>query len=369
MQKRTLIFFVSLLFGLNSFCQTLEYSFFMAGHTYGKPSVANDGMHPPFLAVFPYLMSRPEIEFGALLGDIADFHPNAASWDKAEEQIDTLGIPVHFVPGNHDMYDTAEYYSRYEPFYSLKHNEDLLIVLHPYFSGWNIAGEQWDFLEKTLQIQASSSRNIFILFHQLLWYNESNKYKEFIPNSLDGRAPTINFWSKFIPLLLSYPNQFILAAGDIGANNGPKQFMYDHWNNIHFIATGMGNGIDDNIVIANVYTNGSIDFEIICLENTPLFCLGDLEDYAVSYIPYLSEIELSITTYPNPATDVIWIENPNDEDLVVQALSLNGRVLESIPIPKWSKTKINTENFPRGLLQIQVSSENGQRFGEKVVLR
>ncbi|MFT5337672.1 MAG: hypothetical protein ACI9YL_001677 [Luteibaculaceae bacterium] len=368
MQKKSLILLVFVFQCLNSFCQTLDYSFFLAGHTYGKPSVLSVGLHPPFLDIFPYLMSRPEIEFGALLGDIAAFHPNAESWDNAEEELDTLGIPVHFVPGNHDMYDEAEYYSRYEPFYSFKHKSDLIIVLHPYFTGWNIAGEQWDFLEQTLQTQASSSRNIFIFFHQLLWYSESNAYKEYEPNSLDGRDASINFWSEFIPLLLSYPNEFVLAAGDIGATNKPKQFMYDKWNNIQFIATGMGNSVDDNIVIANVYTSGVMDFEIICLEDPALFCLGNLEDYAITYIPFTSQPELSITTYPNPAKDNIWIENPHSEDLHVRVFSLTGIIYETRTIPKWSKTKVATKDFPRGMLQIQVVSEQGQHFEQKVVL-
>ena len=104
------------------YAQDGAYSFFIAGHVYGAPSVENLGFHPPFKAKFEYIQSRSEIEFGILLGDVVPWG-SYAKWDNVDAEIDTLGLPVYIAVGNHDLYNAYIYYERYgDTYFSFIHN-------------------------------------------------------------------------------------------------------------------------------------------------------------------------------------------------------------------------------------------------------
>ena len=60
----------------------------------------NIGFHPPFKQKFNYILSRPEIEFGVLTGDIVSPFPSIQDWDEIDADIDNLGLPVYFAVGN-----------------------------------------------------------------------------------------------------------------------------------------------------------------------------------------------------------------------------------------------------------------------------
>lgn len=53
--------------------------------------------------------------------------------------------------------------------------------------------------------------------------------------------------------------------------------MYHQYDNIHLIASGMGEGIGDNFLIVKVDSNKTVDFELIPLNDSE--DLGNLEDY------------------------------------------------------------------------------------------
>ncbi|MCF8358761.1 MAG: metallophosphoesterase [Prolixibacteraceae bacterium] len=127
------------------------YSFFVAGHTYGQPGVNNIGLHPPFKQKFSCIQSRSEIKFGILTGDIAAPVPTAKDWDEVDADIDSLGIPVYFAVGNHDMKERDLYEERYgDTYYHFIFNNDLFIVLDPNMNNWNISGKQLSFLKNVV---------------------------------------------------------------------------------------------------------------------------------------------------------------------------------------------------------------------------
>ena len=55
--------------------------------------------------------------------------------------------------------------------------------------------------------------------------------------------------------------------------------MYDHYANIHLIATGMGGGRRDNFVICHVHDSGSVSFKLVALNEDNEAALGRLEEY------------------------------------------------------------------------------------------
>lgn len=247
---------------LLSSCTKTEagYSFFVAGHTYGSPSDTLPGMHPPFVQDFEFLTSLPQMSFGVLTGDIV-YHSRPHYWDKVDEELASLSMPIYFAAGNHDAGNGALYQSRYgKTYYAFNHQDDLFLVLDPGLAGWNIRGDQLNFLKEQLE-KTEKYRQVFIFFHQVLWQSK-DRYPDLVINSEDGKAPIINFWTDIEPLLKQLDKPVFLFAGDVGATPDKTSFFYDHSDNITFIGSGMGNIIQDNYVLVYIDKNGHVDIKI-----------------------------------------------------------------------------------------------------------
>jgi len=261
--------------------EQIDYSFFVAGHTYGKPGVDNGGLHPPFKDKYEFIRKDEHIDFGVLTGDIV-LRGSSKNWDEVDTDIALLERPVHFAVGNHDMTDRALYESRYGRTYSsFIHKGDLCIILDPNLDHWNISGEQLKFLKETLNREHENVTNIFVFFHQALWWTADNKYKKLKLNSLQGRAESVNFWTQLEPLFSALPNKVYMFAGDVGANPTGSEFMYDAYDNITLIASGMGGERRDNFIIADVKKDKTVSFRLIALNGENVNALGKLESYVL----------------------------------------------------------------------------------------
>ena len=107
-----------------------SYSFFVAGHTYGKPNVNNEGFHPPFKAKFDRIRNDAKIDFGVLTGDVV-IYATPQCWDDVDADIALLDKPIYFAVGNHDMKNRALFESRYGKTYqSFVHKNDLFIIFY-----------------------------------------------------------------------------------------------------------------------------------------------------------------------------------------------------------------------------------------------
>jgi len=91
----------------------LAYSFFIAGHSSGKFGENNVDLYPVFKEKFGYIQNREEMQFGFLLGDIGSPHKTAQDWDEEDADNNSLGFPVFFAVGNHDMENRPLYENRY----------------------------------------------------------------------------------------------------------------------------------------------------------------------------------------------------------------------------------------------------------------
>lgn len=259
----------------------ISYSFFIAGHTYGSPGVDNDGLHPAFKNKFDLIQNDGHIDFGVLTGDIV-ITGTVQNWNEVDGDVIDLGLPVYFAAGNHDITDRALFESRYgQTYYSFVHQSDLFIVLDPNIDSWNISGVQLEFLENVLNTDAQNVNNIFVLFHQLLWWEPDNIYQNVVLNSFAGRADTINFWNEIEPLFNELAKPVHMLAGDVGAFNTGSEFMYHHYDNVTLIASGMGGNVRDNFIIIDVHEDASVSYRLIALNAPDISALGDLEDYTL----------------------------------------------------------------------------------------
>ncbi len=57
--------------------------------------------------------------------------------------------------------------------------------------------------------------------------------------------------------------------------------MDDNYDNITFIASGMGEGIGDNFLIADVMSDNTVTYRLISLNCEDINCPGSLEDFSI----------------------------------------------------------------------------------------
>lgn len=288
MKLKAGIFVLILILGCSSPPKKLKHSFFIAGHTYGstieklKTKGESKGLYSVFMEKVPFLRNQKKMTNGFLLGDSV-WHPKY--WPEALVDVETIGIPVEVVRGNHDggLGNFKKMFGNtYKKFIA---ENNLYIILDSNIDGWNISGDQLVFLMNTLRNDTRKVDNVFIFSHHLLWYNKEKFSKPF-PNSTNKRADETNFWNKIEPLIRNLELPVYLFAGDLGAFSKEKrkkdhiiEYYYHSYDNVTFIGTGMGGGVRDNLIIVDVFNDGSVEFRLIHLNGTDVNSLGKLEDY------------------------------------------------------------------------------------------
>ena len=358
MKYAFLIHFIALLC-LCSFAQndSTKYSFFVAGHAYGKPGVNNSGFHPPFKDKFNYIQSRTEIKFGVLTGDIVSPFPVAQDWDEIDADIDSLGLPVYFAVGNHDMENRPLFESRYDStYYHFVYENDLFIVLDPNIDGWNISGNQLDFLKQILASNSENVSNVFVFFHQILWRESNNEFSYILWNSSAGRSESINFWSEVEPLFHNLNNQVIMFAGDLGAS-WASDVSYDKYDNITLISSGMGEENGENFIVVNVNEDTSIKYDLICLSDTNLNCLGDLTSHqVVSEIINYNQSFL----YPNPMENELTASLIGFDNATLFLYDLQGKLVLEKELSNQTEQIIITNAIPKGFYLAKIIDHQHQ---------
>ncbi len=253
------------------------YAFFVAGHIYGHPTSFQYGVHPPLDSAFSFLNKYPGMAFGVFTGDVVP-HPTPDYWDSLQADLQKLTVPYYIVPGNHDR--GPEFEKRYHNYYqSFVRNNDLFILLTP--NNWNIEGPQLDFLKSALAASSDSVRNIFIFLHELIWWSPDNRFNTVEINYRPYYPGTSNFVEEIEPLLRETGKKVVVYAGDVGCHSGVSPCMYDTSGNLTLIASGMGSGNKDNLVITRVYTDGTFNFDLIHLNGPDKRGMGRLEDYSL----------------------------------------------------------------------------------------
>lgn len=267
--------FILLLFGCKKNKSEVNYSFFVAGHTYGNPSKHIYGLYKPFVDKINYINKVPNLNFGVLTGDVVP-EPTAAYWDSAIIDIKKINVPIYIATGNHDR--GSEFEKRFTDYYkSFKVDNDLCIILTP--TEWNIEGKQLDFLKKNIDDNNKTVNNIFIFCHELIWWSPFNMFKNVEINYRPHYPGRSNFWNEVEPVLSSIKNEIYIFAGDLGCTPKVSPYMYYKHNNITLIASGMGGSEKDNIIIVNVLKNGKVRFDLTSLNSSKVNYLGKLEDY------------------------------------------------------------------------------------------
>lgn len=253
------------------------YAFYVAGHAYGEVGVNYMGIHPPFQEYFEKLNNNQEIKFGCFLGDFVK-SGTESDWAHFNDDLKLLTDPVHLVFGNHEYKNEDYIETNFDrTYYAFEQNNDIHIILDGNIDGWSIKGEQLDFLKSTLN-NSSDNDIVFIYAHQALWVGNSDISPVIFVNSLEGRMSNPNFWSEVMPLLTELNKPVYLFSGDLGSTWSDDCY-YNAYENVHFLATGMGDGEGDNILEIDVLSDGRLDIDLIALNTDDPTSLGAYKDY------------------------------------------------------------------------------------------
>lgn len=261
--------------------RSIDYSFFVAGHVYGTPgSKYQVGVHPPFKSAFNHIRDK-SLDFGVFAGDSV-IGSQKKRYDALKSDIKLLNMPIHVVPGNHEVGTIRELKAFEDSFpqryYFWQTGNDLHFVLDSVQNGWNIEGEQLELLKSNLATH-SSVKNVFIYVHNIIWWYETADKEKLWPNSHSGKAEKSTFWTQLAPLLNKSKKEIYIFAGDVGAFSNRPAAYHEEIENIQFITTGMGGMKNDNFVIVHVYNDNSVEFELFALNGDDPNRLGALEDH------------------------------------------------------------------------------------------
>lgn len=243
--------------------EEIEYSFFVAGHTYGKAGTKEKGIYHAFVKKFSLINSHEKLSFGVLTGDIVRTS-SKEEWAEVDRDLKLLDKDIHYALGNHDYKNLSLIKERFKKtYYSFNVNKDLHIILDPNIDKWNISGKQIQFLKDLLSNQSEKAENIFVYFHQVLWWSPTNRYAEIRLNSYENRDPDLNFWTEVAPLFHGLNNQVYMFAGDVGASSVSVNYSFHIDKNIHLVSSGMGKGEGDNFLIIEVNKNKDVKINLI----------------------------------------------------------------------------------------------------------
>lgn len=221
--------------------EDLIHSYLHLSHTRTND---NSGIYSPL-----YSVDYSKYDLLLLGGDMA----NLTSLDDnilshVDSVFDLSAETTLLTVGNHDYtdIDLLSTYTKRPTFYAYYQNDATFIVLDTQDSLSNIIGLQRDFLNSVLDT-ISSSRQLFILTHKLIWMDDDGELSPQIDAISNGIAGDCfycvnpnNFYSEIYPKLIeleSNGTNVTCIAGDVGFK--VNSFSYETTDGIAFYASGI----------------------------------------------------------------------------------------------------------------------------------
>ncbi|RMG69008.1 MAG: hypothetical protein D6715_00730, partial [Calditrichaeota bacterium] len=267
-----------------------NFRFAVAGHAYGSHRGENQGLYPAFVRRFNQLLQSPagkELAFLVLAGDVVR-RSSPEAWQAVRNTLKQWPLPTYLVLGNHDNTPEGRRFAAERAgstYYYFDLGNNRFIFLDTQQDSRRISGEQLQFFRRLVE-QPEAPRRIFVFCHELIW-NGHRRYRGIASNgrSRFNRMGVSNFWKDLYPLCQSRPDhQFYFIAGDVGGRDDAIAAFYDRVGNVTFIATGMGQVVDENFLLVRV-TADSVRFKLVPL--SPEVQLPPLEAYNVRNLTHM----------------------------------------------------------------------------------
>lgn len=229
--------------------------FIVAGHGYGSPYSKYPGLYPSFVRQFEYIKEDISPRFIALTGDVVKVS-SKIYWEKVVNDLKILGVPWYISPGNHDNAKSIVYRDNVwqDPYFSFTLHKRLFLFLHTDYAGWTVDSTQREWIDTTISKNSHVSE-IFVFTHHLWWVNnppEKYKLSPVRSNGSPRKSGIRTFWNDVFPFLESSNKRIYFFAGDLGAFSTISSYYEDHVGKLHFYATGMGSGKEDNYLVVEI---------------------------------------------------------------------------------------------------------------------
>ncbi|MFC1716540.1 metallophosphoesterase family protein [Candidatus Poribacteria bacterium] len=241
-----------------------EYSFLLAGHLYGSPDNRFSAFpSSSFLANIDRINSIGS-KFFISLGDNYRRADDAHISSYKASVTSKLNMPLFNSAGNHDLTDRNLYEQNFgDTYYHFAYNHELFVILDSELNAGEIIGDQLNFFLDVIRnaINTPEINNVFILSHKLIWSVNNPDYQIVFQhlNARSGYADNYNFKSEIEPTLieLSKHRSVYWISGDIGCSwSLPIFYQKDQNSGVTYIATGIGDTVEDAILQVNVAKSG-----------------------------------------------------------------------------------------------------------------
>jgi hypothetical protein len=239
-------------------------TFAVVGHLRGDAT----GEPNPFLdaIVDAVAAARPDLVFLAgdlVWGDYNDAGANRAAivadWERLDAALARLGVPVHRVPGNHDVNDPVTrdvWLERYGPLpRAVRHDGTLFLLLAsgPFPEGdapppvprpasftrpAALAAAQREFLRR--ELEAGGYEHAFVFLHHVLWWEDD--------------AP---WWRDVHPLLAAHRVRAVF-----GGDYGPLKFSHVRRDGVDYVQTAVEGRADDLAMLRALETSRRLSFQL-----------------------------------------------------------------------------------------------------------
>ncbi len=243
-----------------------KFDFVVAGHAYGNPLVYQLRLYRPLVPILGNFSNYVQPKQFIFTGDVVA-KPTEENWRNVLNEFDSLKINYWIAPGNHDI-ATDFFIEGVQDSYSFVKREanNLFLILNTNFGGWTVDSEQLILIETALN-DLEDIKNIFVFSHHIWWskleYAHFNNMDTIVTNSdylINGPS---NFWIDAFPLFESLEIPIYFFAGDVGALDFIPAYSEQHFGNFHFYTSGLGGGVDDNVLHVKVAQTGKVEVDKI----------------------------------------------------------------------------------------------------------
>lgn len=225
--------------------------FYVAGHAYGAHDGANVALHAPLLST----LERIGAPAGTAIFFAGDFLRDCdeKSWGVLEAQLAETGLQTFLVRGSHERraFCTERIAARQGGLsYAVRIGDALVIAVDSENPARTISAEQLAFVASALDREPGVD-TVFLVTHYLVWLSDGARYPNVKANqgSRLDRIVGSNYWSDVHPLLTRRPDvRFYWVAGDVAGRPDAIPAFYDRADNVTFIATGMGEVPEENLL-------------------------------------------------------------------------------------------------------------------------
>lgn len=265
-------------------------SILFIGHAYGSPFDAQ-GVPSQTLVENIELLNTLNPDLIVLLGDLARTSDKSLWKELDDNFLSQLNSPIIIAAGNHDLEDRELFQDVYgQSYYYSSFGSNLIVILDSIIDECRIIGRQKSMLAEAVQFASDNPEieRVLIFTHRLIFLSPSHPLARYENRPcLTSNFPRLQK-DFFSPLGRNKP--VYIFSGDVGAFGGGENlspFYYQvEGENIFAIAVGLGNGIHDKVILADL-SQTNLAFQVVSLTTEEIL---PLEDYDPDY--WMAKYEL-----------------------------------------------------------------------------